>query len=58
MGLRAGRTPVPGKHPNAAGDGPAGLGAVEVIGLKPLVVTQVGGPVKRLGACLSLREVW
>ena len=31
---------------------------VEGIGLKPLVVTQVGDPVKRLGACLRLREGW
>jgi hypothetical protein len=32
--------------------------AMEVIGLEPLVVTQVGGPFNRLVACLRLREVW
>ena len=32
--------------------------AMEVIGLEPLGVTQVGGPLNRLVACLRLREVW
>jgi hypothetical protein len=32
--------------------------AMEGMGLESLVVTRVGGPVKRLVACLRLREVW
>lgn len=32
--------------------------AMEGIGLEPLVVIQVGGPVNRLVACLRLRNVW
>jgi hypothetical protein len=32
--------------------------AVEVIGLKPLVVTQFGGRLSRLVACGLVREVW